>query len=107
MVVLTKVQILTNEMDGGQYPVGVPWFLKHSDVCYVAEELHLIRHLGAGGEEMCPGREDSSEEVPTDPLRLLFPGSSTESPCDAGHAPREMMCACVCACVCMCVHMCA
>lgn len=67
MAALTKVQILTNEVDSGQYPVGVLWFLKHSDVCYVAEELHLIRHLGAGGEEMCPGREDSLGGSPNRP----------------------------------------
>lgn len=79
MVVLAKVQILTNETDGGQYPAGVLWFLKHGDACHVAGELHLIRHLGAGGKEICPGREDSSE-VPTDPLHPLSPGSSKKAP---------------------------
>lgn len=33
---LAKIQILTNERDSEQYPVGVLWFLKHSDACHVA-----------------------------------------------------------------------
>lgn len=55
---LAEVQIWTNQTDGAQYTVGVPWFLKHNDACRVAgEELHLIRHLGAGGEEAYPRDE--------------------------------------------------
>lgn len=79
-LVLAKVQILTNEMDGGQYPIGIQWFLKHSDACHVAGELHLIRHLGAGGEEICPGREDSSGGSPNRPSASALPGQLHRKP---------------------------
>lgn len=53
--VLAEVKTRTNQMRSTQYPVGIPWFLKHSDAYQVAgEELHLIRHLGPGGEETQP-----------------------------------------------------
>lgn len=57
---------------------------------WLSEELHLIRHLGAGGAEVRPGREGSSGEVPTSPQLPPSLGSVPQKrPSGTGHTPRE------------------
>ena len=100
---LAKVQILTNKMDSEQYPVGVLWMTQRCQstvrpAVWLSEELHLIRHLGAGGAEVRPGTEGSSGEVLTGPLRPPSLGSVPQKrPSGTGHTPREYELCCACA----------
>lgn len=56
---LDKVHIWKNEMDSAQ-SVSQDFSSTVILAMLLSEELPLIRHLGAGGEEICLRREDSS-----------------------------------------------
>lgn len=56
---LDKVHIWKNEMDSAQ-SVSQDFSSTVILAMLLSEELPLIRHLGAGGEEICSGKEDSS-----------------------------------------------
>lgn len=56
---LDKVHTWKNETDSAQ-SVSQDFSSTVILVMLLSEELPLIRHLGAGGEEICSGREDSS-----------------------------------------------
>lgn len=102
---LDKVHIWKNEMDSAQ-SVSQDFSSTVILAMLLSEELPLIRHLGAGGEEICSGKEDSSRgstdtALCIDSFRTAHHG---KTPMTAGGTPWDCK-LCAHACVLMYIHM--